>query len=399
MTPDSTLRMPVLLVDTISGTNHFAVDLAHAIAGVADATVVTVDNSGIANRAGLRVLRVLPGYDPRVSKRHKIFQYTRALIVLAAEVWRHRRGIVHVQFFRFTLPELLLYAILKPCGYKLLFTAHNVWPHERRWWHGAAYALWYRYVVDHVHVLSGTAESGIAREFGVGKKSITRIPHGNYSSFRRRFPAIGTAKARHELGLPEGSVLLLFFGLVRPYKGVDRAVRALAHLGRSSDVVLVVVGGCRPEVEEDLRALSLQEGVSNRVIVRPRSVSDAELSMYLEAADIVVLPYRRIAQSGAMLMALTYGKPIVASRLEGFREIIADGATGVLLDTSNGAAFGEAIERLAQRPELRRRLGEAGARLAEERFSWEGIALELSALYSSLMGHSVGPGKTRRQGG
>jgi D-inositol-3-phosphate glycosyltransferase len=131
--------------------------------------------------------------------------------------------------------------------------------------------------------------------------------------------AAGTLPKRAELEL-------LMFGLLRPYKGLDLLLEALARLN-SRSIRLSVVGEPWQDVAEILASID-RLGLRERVELVPRHVSDAEAAEYFERADAVVLPYRSVTGSGVLPLAYHYGKPVVVSRLPGFLELVEEGRTG-----------------------------------------------------------------------
>jgi D-inositol-3-phosphate glycosyltransferase len=135
---------------------------------------------------------------------------------------------------------------------------------------------------------------------------------------------------------------LLMFGIVRPYKGLEVLLHAIAQAQRTS-IRLSVVG----EFWENLdatKALIARLGIGDRVELVPRFVSDAEAAEYFARADAVVLPYRAVTGSGVVPLAYRYGKPVVVSRLPGFLELVVDGQTGWTVPVDDPGALAAAID-------------------------------------------------------
>ncbi len=192
-----------------------------------------------------------------------------------------------------------------------------------------------------------------------------------------------TAQAQ-EMPLPEelqavSSPVVLFFGLLRPYKGLDTLLEAWR---RVQGAELWVVG--RPRMAlEPLRARA-PAGV--RFV--PRFVSDAELPAFFRRADVVVLPYARTERldwSGVLATALAFGKPSVISDVGGFGEVAAAGAAR-LVAPDDPAALAGAIESLLGDPQAREGLAWGALTAAKGEYSWETAARETLALYRDLVG-------------
>jgi glycosyltransferase involved in cell wall biosynthesis len=190
-------------------------------------------------------------------------------------------------------------------------------------------------------------------------------------------------------GAPGGDFVALFVGRLVERKGVDVLLRAVARLPGSLPLRVVIVGD-GPE-RGRLEALARELGLDTRVRFSGR-VSAAELERSYRAARVFVLPAvvdRRGDTEGlgvVLLEAMSYGVPVVASRTGGITDIVEDGANGILVEPGDPDALAAALERLARDPVLASRLGEAGRRTVEGRFSWDAIAERWEQLYRSLAG-------------
>jgi glycosyltransferase involved in cell wall biosynthesis len=141
------------------------------------------------------------------------------------------------------------------------------------------------------------------------------------------------------LGIPESEPVLLFFGLVRPYKGIDLLAEALALLP-NPPLTLIVGEWYMPTdaFEQRLRQL----GLSERVWVVNRFIPQQEIPLYFAAADLVVQPYRSATQSGITPLALRYERPVVVTNVGGLPEYVRPGQTGYIVEP-RAEALAEAI--------------------------------------------------------
>lgn len=164
----------------------------------------------------------------------------------------------------------------------------------------------------------------------------------------------------------EASVELLFFGLVRPYKGLDLALGALADAGRD-DIRFTVVGEFwhgRQETE----ALIDDLGLADSVVLVPRYVSDQEAAEYFARADWVIAPYYSATGSGVIALAQWYLRPVIASNVRGLAEAISDGATGLLFPAADQGALSEILRDKVTRPSAAGM--ESAIRAVREDLSW-----------------------------
>ncbi len=245
-----------------------------------------------------------------------------------------------------------------------LLTAHNVLPHsgeadesERR----AIYAAFDRIVV---HTRGGAEQ--LAR-FGVPPERVVRIPHGTFDVP----PATPIA--------PPVGRTLLFFGLIREYKGLDVLVRALAEV---PDARLVVAGDPLDPIEPT-RALAEELGVGGRIDWRLGYLPQQDVEELMRAATVAVFPYRSgESASGALATALGHGRPAVVTDVLG--EPVEEHGAGLVVPRDDPAALAEAIRRLLDDPAALERAYE-GTKTARRALSWDAIAEAHEQLYSDLL--------------
>jgi len=180
-----------------------------------------------------------------------------------------------------------------------------------------------------------------------------------------------------ELEGAEGPVIL-FFGLLRPYKGLDTLLEAFR---RVQGAELWIVGNPRMDIEP-LRALA--DAAPGRVRFLTRFVEDAEIPAIMRRADVVVLPYRDAEHSGVLYSALAFGKPMVLSAVGGFPEVAEQGAAQ-LVPPEDPAALAAILSELARDGGARLELGEAAARSATGSYSWDEAARQTLTLYRELI--------------
>jgi glycosyltransferase involved in cell wall biosynthesis len=173
------------------------------------------------------------------------------------------------------------------------------------------------------------------------------------------------AEARRRLALDDAP-LVLFLGLVRRYKGVDLLIDAAPEIVRSAGARIAVVGEVFPDAE-DLSRRAAASSVRDRILWKDSYVSEEEMSVWLAACDVVVLPYRRISGSGIAARAFAAGRPVAASDVGGFQDIVEPGITGERFAPGDAKALASCVATMLARPPGF--YAEALARAAE-RASW-----------------------------
>jgi glycosyltransferase involved in cell wall biosynthesis len=248
-------------------------------------------------------------------------------------------------------------------GVRVVWTVHNARPHEPR--HPRAYRLLARTaatVADAILVHSRHAAVAVARDLRPRGEVVVAY-HGPYTGWYAADDR-PVEDVRHEIGVPAGAFTYLMFGMVRRYKRVPDAVRAFSAFP-ADDVRLVVAGSVHDEgLREELESLAAADP---RVVLHLRWIGDEEVGTFHRAASAVVLAHREIFSSGALILAWSFGVPVVAPAGGALDELAVPGAV---------EAFGEGE---LTRSLLRARKGDpqqrsAAARSAAERHTWEQMA-------------------------
>ncbi|MGH2849972.1 MAG: glycosyltransferase, partial [Solirubrobacteraceae bacterium] len=259
--------------------------------------------------------------------------------------------------------------LMLPSGRPLVLTAHDVLAREG----GAAHRAAQRRSFARFDALIAHSEHGRGRlvALGVDAARVHVIPHGAFA----HLAALGDAPLPPELPDPGDRPVVLYFGLLRPYKGLDVLLDAWAAI---EDAELWIVG--RPRF--DVAPLRARAGANVRWV--PRYVSDLELAACVRRADVVVAPYREIEQSGVVATALAFVAPMILSDVGGFGEVGAAGAAR-LVPPGDAEALRDALGELLGDGVARARLAGAARALADGDWSWERVAQRTRALYDALV--------------
>ncbi len=176
--------------------------------------------------------------------------------------------------------------------------------------------------------------------------------------------------------------VILFFGLLRPYKGIDVLIDAFARLGARGTVAELWIAGMPRMPLEPLRELAA--AASGTVRFLPRFIPDPEIPALLRRADVLALPYREIEQSGVLYTGLAFRKPMVLSDVGGFSEVARRHGSAHLVPPGDPEALAAALAELVEWPEERRRLVAAAERSVAAELGWDAIAERTLALYDGL---------------
>ncbi len=279
-----------------------------------------------------------------------------------------RADVVHFQW----LAAQWLDAYLLP-DRPVVLTAHDLLPREPRLGQARAQRRCYA-AVDALVVHSEYGRSRLIEAMAVDPAKVHVIHHGAFEHLTRQRSEQPLPPELGEVEVP----VVLFFGLLRPYKGLEVLLEAWRGVQGAE---LWIVGRPRLALER-LRSLA-PPGV--RFI--SRYVSDAELPAYFRRADVVVLPYsrtERFDQSGVLAAALAFGRPVVLSDVGGFGEVAATGAAKLVAPDDPGA-LQDALLALISDPAERGRFAAAAAAASAGPYSWELAARKTLALYGAVL--------------
>ena len=298
---------------------------------------------------------------------------------------RERADLAHLQGSNPILVVTL--AALKLAGARAVYTAHDVSPLSHRALARLLDQLIYR-LADCVVVHSDADREALLGRFHLAPSKVVVIRHGNYLFFRPDGEG-DRAEARRGLGLGETDRVLLFFGFLSWYKGLDVLLRAFRAVRDAlPQARLVVVGDPLKLGRGGLaacRRLARDLGVEKSLVLRAEYLPMHEVPPYFVAADCVVLPYREVSQSGVLHLAYAFGRPVVATRVGGFPEAVREEETGLLVPPEDPAALAAALIRLLADDEARCRMGAAARRAAEEQScSWAEVAERTRELYGAV---------------
>lgn len=248
----------------------------------------------------------------------------------------------------------------KARGGRLVWTVHNILPHETRF-EAAEIALTAAVVerADAIHVLTAGTPALVERYYRLPPERVLHVPHPSY---RGAYPDhVSRQDARYELGLHSDELVILALGAIRPYKGIDELLDAWHDVTPDSPRRLVIAGA--PADVPGIDALVERAAVDPTVLIDPRQIPAEEIQLFLRAADVAVLPYRRALNSGALMLALTFGVPVIVPDGGGLAETV-EPSYARTFQAGNRASLADA---LANAADLATDAARAAARAAADR--------------------------------
>jgi len=202
--------------------------------------------------------------------------------------------------------------LIKFLGYKLVWTAHNAKPHQRQFSNDLKVSRFLGRKSNVVIAHSSSAESQLM-DLRIASYTIRVIPHGNYSEVYEN--TVDRQAARKRLKLPQDSFVALFFGRIDTYKNVPALLDVAKELKNAHpELYIVIAGSCHDlALQKQLKAAKRRLGKQLQLHVK--FIEDKDVQNYFNAADLAVLPFSEITTSGSVILALTFGVPVIAPRI------------------------------------------------------------------------------------
>ena len=291
--------------------------------------------------------------------------------------------VCHLHAFNDLKAELVVIAMAKLFCRKVVLTVHDVDSLAGHVTGKRMVTGWIYRLADRVIVHNKVSLSELTA-IGVPSKRITTIPHGHFLESANEMPTQETARRRLEIE-PSAKVVL-FFGQIKDTKGLDLLIEALPTVANEVPDVLLLIAG-RPWKTEFFRFEELidQLNVRARCRLHIKFVPNDKVGDFYAAADLVALPYRRIYQSGVLLMAMTFARPVVVSDLAGMTEIVSDGVNGYVFRQESKDDLANVLIRALQDEAGRLLLSERALDYIREHHDWDQIGRSTAELYQDVL--------------
>lgn len=289
------------------------------------------------------------------------------------------------------LDRTLLILYYKLLGKKVVLTTHNVNIGKRdlndSWLNRISLKIQYG-LSDHIFVHTEMMKSELVSDFCIPESKVSVIPFGINNTVPNT--TLSIAEAKRQLGISGGDRTLLFFGNIAPYKGLEYLISAFTELLKNEGSYRLMIVG-RPKGSEDywkqIHQAIARSGIRDRVIERIEYIPDEETELFFKAADVLILPYTRVFQSGVLFLGYGFGLPAIAADVGTLKEEIIEGQTGFVFKPQDSSDLAGVISKYFE-SELFRNLETQCREIkayANERYSWDKVAAITMAVYSNLL--------------
>lgn len=321
-------------------------------------------------------------HDEEVSFYKKALRILRYYFRLFFFLIKSRSPAVHIQWMRFYMIDgVLLTLLARFTGKKAFYTVHDVLPHDEdtalnRFLFKIIYRL-QNVLIVHTDFI----RQRVINEFHIPESKIHIVKHGVYNVKETEPDSFDSA--RDKLGMKPDDFVILFFGRLAKYKGLEMLIKIFNRIRKLyTNAKLIVAGKLANDYKEDFEKL-LKEYDLNKISFHIRYIEDKEMGLFFTSANITVLPYKEASQSGVLFMSYAHGIPVIAPKLGGFPHDIIPEKTGLLFKPEDEASFENALKKAIEIFSKR----DSGKRdfikeFAQSNYSWEVSCRSLFELYT-----------------
>ncbi|WP_373499547.1 glycosyltransferase [Desulfococcus sp.] len=292
-----------------------------------------------------------------------------------------KADLLHAQWWSLPLAPVYLAvcAAFKLRKKPVVFTVHNVLPHEKSTGYVAASRILFA-LGDHFIVHTEQGRRRLSARYSIPESRVSRIPHGNMDFHTAT--GGGTGNIRKTMGIASDERVVLLFGAIRPYKGIDTAIKAFAEVKKAQAGTRLVIAGKLWESWAPYDRLIRELGLGGHVTTVLDYIPSGEVHRFFAAADLVILPYHHFdSQSGIGNTAIAFRKPMIVSDVGGLPDLVAD--PGCVVPPQDASALARAILHCIQDPSRLKALS-ADADNISHKFSWPAIAKTTYLVYREV---------------
>lgn len=383
------MAIRVLVVDALVG-NDYSMCLGRGLTKTnVEVELVTVGERQAPFEITFPLRKWAPSKKASGSKIRKLGDYFKYLIRLYKHLKQTSsqiQTVAHFQFFRLERVETFYLLFLRLAGIRLVYTAHNILPHE-----SSKIDRFLKYIVyksSHgIIVHSAFIKDALLKAFNVDPNKIHVVPHGNFDHYLPE-TSLSNQEARDELGLAEEDIVLLFFGYIRAYKGLDMLLEAFDIAASKNKRLKLVIAGMphTAELEKSTKTFIENSAAKDRILFHGRFIPHEEIKHFFVSADLVVLPYKHIYHSGIIHLAYSYGKAVLATNVGDFSETIVQEKSGYIVPENTVESFADHLLKLAENEESLPDMGAYARNLSSSKYSWTDIGKQTEAVYKSVLG-------------
>ncbi len=375
--------MKALLIDQIAKVNYkYSYSLANALVSRGVTAEMVIDLKEERENAEFKRYRFFNTDEKNIGKGKKLFNYISSFRKIIRLIKKNNYDVIHTQWIIFSPLDYWYIKELKRIGIRVVMTIHDILPFNEKPYDRFFYKRIYR-MADEIIVQTKENKQRFYKEFPQIKNNVYVIPHGHFLDY---VTDRNQEQARKTLKLPADRFEYLFFGQIKKVKGVEVLLRAYAlllekHPALKNQVYLVIAGSVWKTDFGECREIIDKNRLSDFVREDIRYIPDNEVDDYYGSADVCVLPYLDVYQSGVLQLTYAHHKPAIVTRIPAFVEIVNED-NGFLCRKNDPESLMEAMYKAFQNADALSLMGNLGYEKIRHEYDWDPIAEKILQLYS-----------------
>jgi len=313
----------------------------------------------------------------------RAIEYPLDLITLLTYTLIKRIKVVHFIWIVSPWLDYWLIRLLQLAGCRVIYTAHNPFPHEPKAGDFRKYCRIYQ-KVDHIIALTHYTRNEITAHCGISTEKISVLPHGDYEALFSQY-GINNNLAKEIQQKAGDRKIIAFLGHIRPYKGLEVFINAFELIKqRMPDSFFLIAGSVLVGNKKNWEEKLAKSCNSDDLWADLRFVPVEDIKAYLSVINVLVQPYISASQSGNTVMAYAAGVPVISTNMGGLAEMTENGKTGYVIAPSSPEAIADAVSKCFEGNNYEK-ISQNASRAAVEPFNWEKIAEQTAAVYRQVM--------------
>lgn len=365
--------MKILLIDQIAKVNYkYTFPFANGLVRAGVEVELIIDQKNESENCICNRTRLFNTDEKNVNKIAKLINYIRSYQKIYKMILEDDFSIIHTEWFTFSpVDYYFLKKIKTKCNIKYISTVHDILPFNEKFYdkyfHKKLYSL-----ADKIILQAPENMNRFLNIFPESSSKTVMIPHGHMLDY---IEPCDKMESRNKLGISNDKLVFLFFGQIKKVKGVDVLLKALVSLHQKyKEIYVIIAGNVWKSDFTECDNIIKNNDLSNCLRTDIKYIPDEDVKYYYSAADVCVLPYTDVYQSGVIQLAYGYKKPVIATKLPAFTQFVKEDFTGFLADVGDVNSLVHAFEKAIANREQLNAMGVNGYEIVKRELNWDDLA-------------------------
>jgi D-inositol-3-phosphate glycosyltransferase len=315
------------------------------------------------------------------SRLKKGLNYLLSLLKIYFFVIKNKCKIVHFQILEFPIIDIVIFLFLRIYRVKIVYTPHDIYSFKMKSNNNLVKVM-YKFC-NCIIVHNKANKDLLINEAFIPDNKIRVVAHGNYNHFLSS--ELHRDDAREKIGLPMNKKLILFFGNIRPGKGLETLISAIKLINIKEKILLIIAGKVARNYDLSIIKTEIITGIlKNKVILRDYFIEDDLIEYYYKSANVVVVPYERIYESGVLRYAFSCGMPTIVSNLKEFSEFAVNGENCLIFKAGDPIDLSDRLMEVLQNEDIAKKIAYNAKKLSDNEWDWRNFASKTKSIYEIL---------------